>query len=348
MTLFRRINLNKEFGNNVYVIADYDGDGFSSAWIIYNCLRKLGKKVKIRFYMRSSGRRISLTDIIKKIDSDKRYSSIIVLDLPLSKNVIKLKTKKKIFWVDHHSIEYVPKSKNIIFMNPRSKNQRLYIPTSCILFHVIPKDCLDEKTIFMCALGTLSDIGLDDCKDLYVKFSETFPGYFDVNKIEKYEKTKLFKYVKLLNSALLLNRTSSSLNKLLRKIKDPVSNILSREFEKYQKIVDREVEKEIERFRRKRIQLDKNVFFYLMKTRLPVKTVVAYKLAKKYRSKIVLIGQKISGSKISISARRGSLVKENLIDALSKFSEKLGLITYGGHPKAAGAIADVRKMKLEL
>ncbi|MCD6483045.1 MAG: DHH family phosphoesterase, partial [Candidatus Aenigmarchaeota archaeon] len=246
------------------------------------------------------------------------------------------------------SIEYVPKSKNIIFMNPRSKNQKLYIPTSCILFHVIPKGCLDEKTIFMCALGTLSDIGLNDCRDLYVKFSEIFPGYFGVNNIEKYEKTKLFKYVELLSSALLLNRSSSGLNKLLRKIKDPAGDIISREFEKYKKIVDREVEREIERFRKERIQLDKNVFFYLMKTRLPVKTVIAYKLAKKYRSKIILIGQKISGSKILISARRGSLVKENLIDVLSRFSDELGLITYGGHPKAAGAIADSRQMKLKL
>lgn len=343
-----KTDITEYFGDHVYIISDYDGDGFSSAWILYNCLKNMNKIPKVRFYIRSSKNEMGETNLLNKVLSKDAIDSVVVLDLSFDRFTVR-KTGKNIVWIDHHYVREVPRDNRIIFINPRLKNKDIYKPTSCLLFELLKdKECFNKKMLFMSALGTLSDIGLKDCSMLYKIFSEHYKGFFNPQNIEDYEKTKLFRYVKLLNSALILNRSNSKLNILLRKIKDPVKDISSREFIQYQNIVDKEIKKELERFKKHKIKISKDIVLYVLNSKLPIKTIVAYKLAKTYKKKIIIVGQKISKNKVSISVRKGKLVKDNILDVVSALTELLGVEKYGGHPKAVGGVVNIKRAKIKI
>jgi single-stranded DNA-specific DHH superfamily exonuclease len=147
-------NIDKK--EKVVLIHDNDVDGVASAALMLTAIEKMGKKID---------KVISLVFDAKKMGKKlKRFEKIITADVPIDlieKYLLVL--GKKMLIIDHHPGRDL-NSEKIVMINPRLENPEIYQPTSYVVYKMF-KDLIKEKK-WIAILGTVGDMGIDDCKDL--------------------------------------------------------------------------------------------------------------------------------------------------------------------------------------
>jgi hypothetical protein len=140
----------------VVLVHDNDVDGIASAVLILTATEKMGKRI---------GKVIPFVFDAKKMRKKlKRFEKIITVDVPI--DLIEkyfLGLEKKMLIIDHHPGRDL-NSEKVVMINPRLENPEIYQPTSYIVYKMF-EGLIKEKK-WVATLGTVGDMGIDDCKDL--------------------------------------------------------------------------------------------------------------------------------------------------------------------------------------
>ncbi|MEM5879284.1 MAG: DHH family phosphoesterase [Candidatus Aenigmatarchaeota archaeon] len=143
-------------GEKVVLVYDTDTDGIASAVLVLNVLGKIGKRVK------TVPMKFGDTETLKT--KLKKFEKIITVDVPIDlieKNLLSL--GKNMLIIDHHPGRDLNSEKTIL-INPRLERPEIYQPTSYVVYKMF-KDLIKEKK-WVSILGTVGDMGIEDCKDL--------------------------------------------------------------------------------------------------------------------------------------------------------------------------------------
>ncbi|MEM5844358.1 MAG: DHHA1 domain-containing protein [Candidatus Aenigmatarchaeota archaeon] len=307
--------------DRILLVYHKDLDGLSSGLIFSKCMKKLGLKVERK--CASSNEEIE--KIAKKV---KNFDKIIVLDIDISYMKEKLlRFKKDILIIDHHPPRKNLNAKRIVYINPRIKNPKIYQPASYVTYKFFSKILNTESEKWLAIIGTISDFGFSDCKDLLkglkIKSKEDIPKTRVWKEVEKL--VGIISEIGFEKTFRLLERTSSleefkkneavrkALKKYLKKIKD-CEKIFWKNLKEYKEV---------------------NLLISEIETKhREITSLISTKMSGKFPEKVLVVFRKV-GKKYAIHARyRGSLE----ID-LGKIMERSakGLNGGGGHPHAAGA-----------
>lgn len=169
---------NIEPSDNILLIHHTDVDGYCSGAIFLGVLKRLNKNLKIDTYAAANEELENLfkdkTKVKTKNKKIKSYDKIIILDIdaPYLKKEFEI-FRGKIFIIDHHTLRSDLNANNIIYINPRFENEEAYQPVSYIIYKFLSsiKSMVDLKEFeWLAVLGTVSDLGFEDCKDLLGKW----------------------------------------------------------------------------------------------------------------------------------------------------------------------------------
>lgn len=155
------------------VIYDNDADGLVSAVLTIHSLKKLGIK-KPKAIINISG-----LDALKKVGKENK---LIFLDIPYV-YFSKLPKEKDILIIDHHPTKRL--GGRITIVNPLLESKDRYQPTSYLVYKIFSKVVELEEVGWLAAVGTITDYGFEDCKDL-------LKSYIRVRKKERIGNTKLW------------------------------------------------------------------------------------------------------------------------------------------------------------
>jgi single-stranded DNA-specific DHH superfamily exonuclease len=141
----------------VVLIYDTDVDGIVSAVLFLSAIEKMGKEIKKSIS-------IGFGEVKKMKKRLKEFDVILTVDVPIDlidKYLVSL--GKRMLIIDHHPGRDL-NSERIVLVNPRLENPEIYQPTSYVVYKMF-KDVIKEKR-WVAVLGTVGDMGIDDCKDL--------------------------------------------------------------------------------------------------------------------------------------------------------------------------------------
>jgi single-stranded DNA-specific DHH superfamily exonuclease len=308
--------------DKVAIIHHDDADGFCSGILFYNhCISKGAKTKHFTYtYSKTSLEKLPL----------KKFNKIIITDISTkeTKEEIKSIKEKEILYVDHHPKFPLPKQvKSLITTNEG------YIPASRTAYELIG----GKKWLSL--IGTISDAG-----DLY-KENNHF-----INKILKEEKLTLekfkTKYAYILSDTIIFfeSKKKDSFKKI-RKIKS-LEDI--KKIEKYADKVEKEIEKEINNFKRKKEKIN-GINIYELNTKFNIKSILAAMLSKENPKRIFIFLSKNKSNKkiLKISARHSSKTA-NLPKLLEAATKNLKNSNFGGHTRSSGGqimASDLEKFK---
>ncbi|MEM5882646.1 MAG: DHHA1 domain-containing protein [Candidatus Aenigmatarchaeota archaeon] len=316
--------------DRVLLLYHKDLDGLASALIFLRGAKKLGLTIKKKYATSNE----EIEKIAKKV---KKSDKIIVLDIDISymkKELIKL--KKDILIIDHHPPRKNLNTKRIVYINPRLKNSKIYQPTSYVTYKFLSKilDLKSEKWIAI--LGTLSDFGLEDCKDLL--------GKIKIRSKEDIPKTKIWKEVEKLTgiiSGIGFEKTfdflekSKSLKEFKKNkiVKKALKNYL-RKIKKYEKIF----------WDNLREYREANLLISEIKTKhREITSLISTKFSGEFPEKVLVVLRRV-GKKYAVHVRYRGSKRINLGKIMERCAK--GLNGGGGHPHAAGASIKLRNKKI--
>mgnify|MGYP000064704980 CR=1 FL=1 len=280
----------------IAIVHDDDADGICSASLIGRLLEK--RKVKFKMFSAEWNKSLSL----KVVREVKKYRAdfVIILDIPdIDENLLrKLENFSRIMIIDHH----MPRKYNVLYVNPRVYDLSLYIPTSYLCFKILEHFYEDKDSLWICAAGCLVDYSIRACKDVMKRIKKEFKELVDcrMKEDELMEKSRLGLIVKIVSSSSVLKG---------RKGAEYMSSFLVkadlREFWENKKIlkwfeeVEKEKERIIRRFERSAKEF-KNFMYFGFKSRLRLKSIIASILSRKFKNKIIIVGQENKKIKLSI------------------------------------------------
>jgi single-stranded DNA-specific DHH superfamily exonuclease len=315
----------------IAVIHDDDCDGICSGDIIAILVKRFLANVRLL----STEWNESLTnDTVVKIKK-KKPSKVIILDCPeIPTNVLDSLENSDILIVDHHKLE---KYTGVTYCNPRKFDNDVYIPTSYLAYKIFEKFFNTRDILWVAAAGTLGDMGLKDCAEIFTKLKIVYPeliGNAEINGA-LFENSLLGTITKIISSASAVKGRfgaefiSTSLTKVRNyreflNMKKPLKwyNELEKEFDRCLK--DFEINKKVVG----------RVVFYELKSKLRIKSILATSLARYHSNKIIAIGQEYDGQ-FGVSLRKGENISTDLADLVKNLIKGIPKANGGGHPAAA-------------
>ena len=306
----------------VVLVYDSDADGLASAVLVLSAIEKIGKKIKKAMPM-------SFGDIEKSKTKLKKFEKIITVDVPvdlIEKHLLTL--KKDMLIIDHHLGRDL-NSERIVLVNPRIENPEIYQPTSYVAYKMF-KDLVEDKK-WVAVVGTLGDLGIDDCKDL-VKVKDK----------KNVWNSKFGKVAMFLTAGIAVFGPEKSLRILLSS-KNSEELIKNREMVNVKKEFDREMKRCEREFKENLEEYDKILMSKIKPRYKTVCSALITRIATKNPEKMVFIFED-KGKVIRIHGRNSI----GRVDIGGLFRE-LGI--GGGHEEAgAGSInkKEERKLKFEL
>lgn len=316
--------------DKVLLVYHKDLDGLTSALIFVRNIKKLGLRIKRKYA--SSNEEIE--KIAKKV---KFFDKIICLDIDISymkKELVKL--RKDIMIIDHHPPKKNLNTRKIVYINPRLTNPKIYQPASYVTYKFLSKIFNLEKDKWLAILGTISDFGLEDCRDLLKDLK--------IKRKEDIPKTEIWKEVEKLVgiiSEIGFDKTFNLLEKSnsLKEFKENkvVKNALknySKKIKKCEKIFWNNLKeyKEV------------NLLISEIKTRhREITSLISTKFSGEFPEKVLVVLRKV-GKKYAIHARYRGSKEINLGKIMEKCAK--GLNGGGGHPHAAGASIKVKNREI--
>ncbi|MFH0711270.1 MAG: DHHA1 domain-containing protein, partial [Candidatus Aenigmatarchaeota archaeon] len=312
--------------DRILLIHHTDLDGAASAVLFQKFLEKNGvEPTKVVSWSNELGE-----DEIEEIG---KFDKIVVLDIDISYMwKILFEMDKEILLIDHHPPVKDMNTEKIVYMNPRLVNERIYQPTSYLVWKISE----DDQMEWLAIVGTVGDSGFRDCKDLLEKKMKA-------ETIEEARKTKYAKAAFRLNAAL----TQIGFEKvrgILLKINsfeeldgnEEINGCWKKYLEEYNKIKKKFWKNLVEH---KKIKL---MVSNVGEVQRPLTSSLATELSYKYQDKIIVL-LRDEGDKVAVNSRfqNDGIHLGNL---LRKVSE--GLDGGGGHDHAAGAT--IKKKDIDL
>ncbi len=315
----------------IAVIHDDDCDGICSGSII----AILVKKLLAHATLLSTEWNESLTkDVAVKVKK-KKSSKVIILDCPeIPRDVLDMFESSEVLIIDHHKLE---KYTGVTYCNPRKFDKDIYLPTSYLAYKIFEKFFNTRDVLWFAAAGTLGDMGLKDCAEIFTKLKIFYPeliGNADINDA-LFENSLLGTITKIISSASAVKGRIGAefVSTKLTKVKS------YREFLNVKKPLEwyNELEAEFDRCL-KDFEMNKKlmgrIVFYELKSELRIKSILATSLARYHSNKIIIIGQEYNGQ-FGVSLRKGENMNIDLADLVKTLIKGIPKAGGGGHPVAA-------------
>ncbi len=330
------------------IIHGHDNDSICSAAIMHKLLKK---KYKIDSRLVISGSNSSVTEDV--VDTIKKIKAKHIIIVDISEISVKILTELRnisnVLIIDHH----VPKGYvKVIYVNPRVFDKEAYIPATYLCYKIYEKFSDPKEILWIAGIGTLSDMGLKNCNDLFEKIKSSSKELVDNNEnIDEvlFDRSVLGSLAKMFDSGRVVKGIEGSViaRDILVKYdnyqdvldgKSPdVKNLLG-----FYSLSEMEFNRLLGDFDRKKKKIGKLVV-YEVKSKYNMKSPLASYTAKKLSNEVLVIYQKL-GKYVDVSFRRGRV---NIVDlnVLAKNSVKgMQDSNGGGHIQASGARFPVKNI----
>ncbi len=301
-----------------------DADGTYSAAIATIALQRLNKKIdKI-----VTGTTEKSDEIISAI---KTYNKVIIVDIGIDLLFKELnKLDKEILYIDHHLTVDKKLSENIVYINPRLEDDRIYQPATYVVYKFFSRlvDLSDKE--WLAVVGTIGDYGYEDCRDLldrYIKVKEkgdiwkTKYGKVVIETVGAATEIGFGNLLKILIE-------TDGFEELTRNKK------IKTAYKKYENLYEtakKQFWKNAEKFD------DVNLIFSVLSSKVErVGSAIATETSTKYPDKIVFLLERIEGFyKIHARYQKGKI-------NLGKMLREMGV--GGGHGPAAGGKIKIKEL----
>lgn len=351
-TAFRILKAIKK-KEKIIIYGDSDMDGVCSVIILKECIKNLGgKNLRIYFPDRET-EGYGINKIALKKLKDEAPALFITLDFSIEASK-ELDTAKKggfeVIIIDHHDISN-KNPKADIFVNPKQKGDKylfklfanvgITFRLAKLLFKEKMPDSLRRDFLELAAMATIADMmpRTDENEEIIIEGLSSLknswrPGIQALLSLESLESLTLIHQVNKINSLLNIRNIENGLPGSFRLL--TISNL-----EEANKMVEKLLEKSIIKKRRikniieqieQRISRNKDnvVLEGSSDWELILLGIAAAILSQKYQRPVFLYRKDKNDSQGSIRASKGL----NVVEAMKSCSKLL--VTYGGHPQAAG------------
>ncbi len=339
-TIKPAVELIKKFKSKdrVAIVHGHDNDSICSAAIIYKLLKNL---YKIESSLVVSGLNSAVTeDVLVSLKKIKPTHVIIVDISEVNVNFLtELRNMSHVMIIDHH----VPKGYvKITYVNPRIFDKEIYIPATYLCYRVYEQFLEPKEIIWIAGIGTLSDMGLKYCNDLFENIKHENKELVENNEnIDEFlfDNSLLGKLAKIFDSARVVNGASGSVDALNALIKasgyKEVLNDKNKQLLEWFSIAEKEFNRLVKDFEKKKKRI-KKIILYEVKSKYNMKSPLATYLAKNLTNEVLVIYQK-SGKYIDVSFRRGRVCIVDLNQLASNCVKNIPNSNGGGHIQAAGS-----------
>lgn len=329
--------------DKVAIIHGHDGDSICSAAIFHKLFEKLGVKAELVISELNSS---LLESSLKKIKIIKP-THIVIVDIPdVGVNILtELRNLSKVMIVDHH----IPKGYvKIIYVNPRVYDRSVYLPATYLSYKIFEKFFDPKEISWIAGIGTLADMGMKNCEDLFEKIKKNYPELVGQNKPvdeELFDNSLLGKLAKVVESAEMVNNKEGSVFALgnLVKSKDYEEILENKKALSYFNLTEMEFKKTVGDFNKNKKTIN-DILVYGVKSKLKLKSPIATYLQRFFDDKILLIYQR-ENETISISLREGKKMKVDLAKLARESVRNIPKSSGGGHPQAAGIRMPAKYLK---
>ncbi len=329
----------------VAIVHGHDNDSLCSAAIMYRLL-KAYHKVDVKLMISNLNFAVSenVAVEIKKYKPDY----VIIVDLAdVSLDIlIQMKITSQVLIIDHHK----PKGyARVTYVNPRLYDPEIYLPATYLCYRIYEKFLKTKDILWVAGIGTLSDMGMKYCGDLFsaikTNYKELVGGNPGMDEV-LFDNSTLGKLAKIFDSARVVEGADGALVALnvLTKVLD-YRDVINGKFSGAKKlfewygIVDKDFNRLVNDFQKKK--KSKGLVLYEIKSKYNMKSPLSGYLSKFMQKEVLVIYQK-SGKYIEVSFRRGKLSVIDLNDLAGKSIEKIPDAAGGGHPVASGARLPVK------
>lgn len=287
-----------------------DSDGVCSAALMY---KFLGKKIKIVSPNDSYG--IYVTE--RLMDDINKFKNNIFVDLAVDMWDYE-KLKNSVLVIDHHTPRTdLNKVKNFVYINPRLKNLKSYVPASRLVYDLLCKmDKKMERYAWIAAVGVIGDKGDPEG----IKFKG------------KKEDLQFLSDVIEASKGMLGCKGVVKAYDVFSAAENPKDVLDSRLIETYKKF-QKEVDEVCLDFRYHAEHFGKsNAYLYKVYNRYNLTSIVSTKLSEKERDAAFFLYKRDKVISMSARCQTGRI---NLAELFKRICEGLG--KGGGHPQAAAA-----------
>ncbi|MBI2547472.1 MAG: hypothetical protein HYW23_03435 [Candidatus Aenigmarchaeota archaeon] len=333
----------------VAIVHGHDNDSICSAAIIYRLLKKI-HKIEPKLVASEFNYAISknVLNEVKKLKAEY----VIAVDLAeINVDLLtELRNISQVMLIDHHTPRGYVK---ITYVNPRNYDKSIYLPATYLCYKIYEKLADAKEILWIAGIGTLSDMGLKNCKDLFedIKYhhKELIGNNENIDEI-LFDKSLLGKLAKIFDSARVVNGIDGAIAALDVLLKTGnYQNVLNGEVSGSKKLLDwyglseKEFNRLLKDFSVKKKTIKKFVL-YEVKSKYNMKSALATYLSKKMSSEVLVIYQK-SGEYTDVSFRRGPVsimdLNQLAINSIIGMPDSNG----GGHIQAAACRFPTRYFK---
>jgi single-stranded DNA-specific DHH superfamily exonuclease len=320
----------KDPAERTVLIHHKDADGICSASVMLKALESMGQ-------MPSNVVASSNEEVEHMFKVMEGFDRIIVLDIDISylKEMLDA-SEKRILLIDHHPPRHDINSDSIVYVNPRLAEPGAYQPASYLVWKMFCNHSDLGDVEWLAALGTIADLGFEDCMDLISKFT-------DVK--EKYDlaKTQYWKYAEMLDACITENGFEKTLY-VIRRMKSfeefAADNEVKSAFEKFSESYGR-LEEEFWKNAKDISDINLIISEFSSEDRA-MSSLLATNIALENPSKIIILMRRV-GEMYAVNARyEGEAVDLGRIMQISSD----GLNGGGGHANAAGATIKAKNSQI--
>jgi len=312
----------------IAILYDFDVDGICSCALMLKIFEHLNKNVlKYAASPRPSFKKNPAIDLVKF------YKDLVILDISLNEDNLRLLKKHNVLNIDHHATGIRKDRNNVVVW----KNKGKYTPTAKMVYDLGCEMFTDfDKNDWISAVGIISDFGgrfhKRFIKKTLKKYDLCIDG--DIN----FFNTKLGDIGHVINSI----RTGGAITqtgiavKALLECSNPNEflsgkNAKVRFLYRIHERVGSYIEHELERFREKATRNNNRILFVMKRPKYNIRSTISTILSAKYEETLAIAEERRT-DEIHISMRSR---KEDLLKIISQLKKEINIIG-GGHKKACG------------
>jgi len=330
--------------DKIAIVHGHDSDSICSAAIIYKLIKKLLK----------ADAELIVSEL-NSILTEKTFSKIkkmnpkhtIIVDIPdISVEILtKLRNASNVLVIDHH----MPKGYvKIVYVNPRIYDRESYLPATYLCYKIY-EDFFDIKDILWIAgIGTLADMGMKNCLDLFEKIKTVNNELVDDFKAVDETligKSLLGKLTQMIEGSMAVKDVAGSIFslKILLESKNYKDVLKNRTLQEYYNLTEKEFKKTEDDFKKNKKIID-SILLYEIKSKLKIKSSFASYARRSFDDKVVVVYQR-EGKYFNASLREGKDLEIDL-DRLAKEGVRdIKDSEGGGHIRAAGCRVPTSQFK---
>ena len=328
----------------VVIVHGHDNDSICSAAVLYK-LFKNEFRTETKFLISELNSYFTGKTFLKLKKLKPAHTIIVDIGNIPVEIVTKMRGISRVLIVDHHTPKGYAK---VSYVNPRIFDRESYLPASYLCYKIYEAFSDPKEVAWIAGIGTLADMGLENCQDLFEKIKTQYRELVD--EIENkddilMEKSLLGRLTKIVGSAMEVKDVAGAVFslKVLTEAKKYKNVENHKTLTRYYKLVESEFKKIETDFNKNKKIID-SMILYEIKSKLKLKSAFANYLVRMFEDKILVVYQK-EGGFFNISLRRGKEVNVDLDSLAREASFGIEEASGGGHPSAAGIRVSVKQIK---